>query len=113
MSTRPSTTEQSIIYNMRFKLLLPLKLCTIRSGISRKNLSNATKQHDWRIFADFAQILTEQAQELHQNDSAPVNINATVYALDASTINLCLSLFPWLLFAKKAAVKPHTLLIIK
>ncbi len=86
----------------------------IRSGISRNNLSDATKQRDWRIFADFAQILIEQARELYQNDSAPVNINATVYALDASTINLCLSLFSWAPFRKrKVAVKLHTLLNIK
>lgn len=86
----------------------------IRSGISRNNLSNATKQRDWRIFADFAQILIGRARELYQNDSAPININATVYALDASTINLCLSLFPWAPFRKrKAAIKLHTLLNIK
>ena len=86
----------------------------IRSGILRNNLSNATKQRDWRIFADFAQILIKQARELYQSDTAPVNIDATVYALDASTINLCLSLFPWAPFRKrKAAIKLHTLLNIK
>jgi transposase len=86
----------------------------IRSGISRNNLSNATKQRDWRIFADFAQILIKQARELYQSDTAPVDIDATVYALDASTINLCLSLFPWAPFRKtKAAIKLHTLLNIQ
>jgi len=86
----------------------------IRSGISRNNLSNATKQRDWRIFADFAQVLIEEARRLYQSDPSPVNIDGTVYALDASTIDLCLSLFPWAPFRKaKAAVKLHTLLNIQ
>jgi hypothetical protein len=86
----------------------------IRSGISRNNLSNAAKQRDWRIFADFAQILIEQARLLYDNDPRPVDIDATVYALDSSTIDLCLSLFPWAPFRKtKAAIKLHTLLNIQ
>jgi len=86
----------------------------IRSGISRNNLSNATKQRDWRIFADFAQILIVQARSLYGHDPKPVDIDATVYALDSTTIDLCLSLFPWAPFRKtKAAVKLHTLLNIQ
>lgn len=86
----------------------------IRSGISRNNLSNATKQRDWRIFADFAQILIEQARLLYDNDPMPVDIDATVYALDSTTIDLCLSLFPWAPFRQtKAAIKLHTLLNIR
>jgi len=86
----------------------------IRSGVSRNNLSNATKQRDWRIFADFAQVLIEEARRLYQSDSQAVDIDATVYALDASTIDLCLSLFPWAPFRKtKAAIKLHTLLNIQ
>ena len=85
----------------------------IRSRLSRNNLSNATKQRDWRIFADFAQILIEEARCLYQADPPPVDIDATVYALDSSTIDLCLSLFPWAPFRKtKAAIKLHTLLNI-
>ena len=86
----------------------------IRSGVSRNNLSNATKQRDWRIFADFAQILIEQARLLYGHDPLPFEIDATVYALDSTTIDLCLSLFPWAPFRKtKAAIKLHTLLNIR
>jgi hypothetical protein len=83
----------------------------IRATISRNNLSNATQQRDWRIFADFAQILIEKAHELYQHDDYPVKLKAPVFALDSSTIDLCLSLFPWAPFRKtKAAIKLHTLL---
>jgi len=86
----------------------------IRSSISRNNLSHATKQRDWRIFADFAQILIEEARLLYGHDPLPVEIDATVYALDSTTIDLCLSLFPWAPFRKtKAAIKLHTLLNIQ
>jgi hypothetical protein len=86
----------------------------IRSGISRNNLSNATRQRNWRIFADFAQILIEQARSLYATDSPSFDIDATVYALDSTTIDLCLSLFPWAPFRKtKAAIKLHTLLNIR
>jgi hypothetical protein len=66
----------------------------ITSHISRNNLSNAMQQRDWRIFADFAQILVEKAHILCQNDDNPIPIKAPIFALDASTIDLCLSLFP-------------------
>jgi hypothetical protein len=83
----------------------------IHSPISRSNISDATKHRDWRIFADFAQVLMKQAHILYQNDDNPVKIKAPVFALDSSTIDLCLSLFPWAPFRKtKAAIKLHTLL---
>ncbi|MDR2757119.1 MAG: IS4 family transposase [Planctomycetaceae bacterium] len=83
----------------------------IHSTVSRNNLSNATQHRDWRIFADFAQVLMEQTHLLYQNDDNPVKIKAPVFALDSSTIDLCLSLFPWSPFRKtKAAIKLHTLL---
>jgi len=86
----------------------------IHSGVSRNNLSNAGKQRDWRIFADFAQILIERARLLYEHDPLPVKLDATVFALDSTTIDLCLSLFPWAHFRKtKAAIKLHILLNIQ
>lgn len=83
----------------------------IRANLSRNNLSNATQQRDWRIFADFAQILIEKAHSLYAGDENPVKLKARIFALDASTIDLCLFLFPWAPFRKKkAAIKLHTLL---
>jgi len=83
----------------------------IRSGISRNNLSNANQTRDWRIYADFAQVLIGQARVLYAEEDLGIDLQATVYALDASTIDLCLSMFPWAKFRKaKGAVKIHTLL---
>jgi hypothetical protein len=83
----------------------------IRSGISRNNLSNANQTRDWRIYADFAQVLIGQARSLYAKEELGIDLQATVYALDASTIDLCLSMFPWAKFRKaKGAVKIHTLL---
>ena len=83
----------------------------IRSTISRNNLSNANNQRDWRIFADFARLLIIQAQTLYADEDIGLDLDATVYALDASTIDLCLSLFPWAPFRRtKAAIKLHTLI---
>ncbi len=83
----------------------------IRSDISRNNLSNANQTRDWRIYADFAQILIGQARSLYAEEELGIDLQATVYALDASTIDLCLSMFPWAKFRKaKGAVKIHTLL---
>ena len=83
----------------------------IRGGISRNNLSNANWQRDWRIYADFAQILIGEARTLYAEDDLGIDLDATVYALDASTIDLCLSMFPWARFRKaKGAIKMHTLL---
>ena len=86
----------------------------IRSQVSRNTLANANKTRDWRIYADFAQVLIDTARKLYANDSFAVDLNETVYALDSSTIDLCLSLFPWAHFRKnKGAVKLHTLLDLR
>jgi len=83
----------------------------IRSTVSRNNLSNANENRDWRIYAEFAQILIQQAKELYVEDSAFPDLDATVYALDSTTIDLCMTLFPWAHFRRaKSAVKMHTLL---
>jgi hypothetical protein len=83
----------------------------IRGGISRNNLSNANQQRDWRIYADFAQVLIGEARALYSAEDLGLDLDATVYALDASTIDLCLSMFPWARFRQtKGAVKMHTLL---
>ena len=67
----------------------------IRGNIARNNLARANETRDWRIYADFAQVLIHQARKLYQNEDFSIDLNQTVYALDASTIDLCLSLFPW------------------
>ena len=83
----------------------------IRSNISRNNLSHANQQRDWRIYADFAQVLIGQARSLYAEEELGIDMEGTVYALDASTIDLCLSMFPWAKFRQaKGAVKIHTLL---
>jgi hypothetical protein len=83
----------------------------LRGGISRNNLSNANRERDWRIYADFAQVLIKEARLLYAEEDLGIDLDATVYALDASTIDLCLSMFPWARFRQtKGAVKLHTLL---
>ena len=83
----------------------------ISSGISRSALAVANKNRDWRIYADFAQRLIRNARDLYHDDGGVLNIENTVYALDSSTIDLCLTLFPWAHFRRtKSAVKIHTLL---
>ena len=83
----------------------------IRSTVSRSTLSEANEKRDWRIYADFAQILIHEAKRLYINEPFGVDIDETVYALDSTTIDLCLSLFPWAQFRKqKGAIKMHTLL---
>lgn len=86
----------------------------IRGRVSRNTLANANQVRDWRIYADFAQILISTARRLYVDDSFGVQLNQTVYALDSTTIDLCLSLFPWARFRKhKGAVKLHTLLDLR
>ena len=83
----------------------------IRGNVSRNTLANANQNRDWRIYADFAQILIEKARKLYAADSFGINLNQAAYALDSTTIDLCLALFPWAEFRKrKGAVKLHTLL---
>jgi hypothetical protein len=82
----------------------------IRANVSRTTLADANENRDWRIYADFAQVLIHIARDLYADDDFGVELDETVYALDASTIDLCLSLFPWARFRKtKGAVKLHTL----
>lgn len=87
----------------------------IHGNPTRTNLSNANKKRDWRIYAEFAQILISEARELYQGEQPfSIELENTVYALDSSIIDLCLSLFPWAKFRKtKGAVKIHTLIDIK
>jgi len=86
----------------------------IRSSVSRNNLANANKTRDWRIYADLAQSLIHTARKLYAGDSFAIDLDSTVYALDATTIDLCLSMFPWADFrTNKAAVKLHTLLDLR
>ena len=86
----------------------------IRSCISRSTLADANENRDWRIYADFAQILISIAKDLYAKDDFGINLQAEVYALDSTTIDLCLSLFPWARFRKtKGAIKLHTLLNLR
>ena len=86
----------------------------IRGTVSRNTLANANEKRDWRIHADFAQALIAIARRLYADDHFGVDLANTVYALDATTIDLCLTLFPWAPFQRsKAAVKLHTLLDLR
>jgi hypothetical protein len=83
----------------------------LRGKVARSTLGDANETHDWRIYADFAQVLIGIARPLHARDPIGVDLSQSLYALDSTTIDLCLSLFPWAKFRKhKAAVKVHTLL---
>ena len=85
-----------------------------RSAIARNTLANANAVRDWRIYADFAQHLIGIARRLYANDLLALDLDETVYALDSTTIDLCLSVFPWAPFrSSKAAVKLHTLLDLR
>ena len=86
----------------------------IRGNVSRSTLADANEKRDWRIYADFAQILIQHARDLYVDDDFGVELDETVYALDSSTIDLCLAVFPWAKFRQhKAAVKLHTLLDLR
>lgn len=88
--------------------------CGIRGTISRNTLAKANEQRDWRIYADFAQVLIARARYLYANDEFGVQLDREVYALDSTTIDLCLTLFPWASFRRhKAAVKIHTLMDLR
>jgi len=83
----------------------------LRGKVSRATLADANERHDWRIYADFAQVLIGIARPLYARDPIGVELDQSLYALDSTTIDLCLSLFPWAKFRqRKAAVKMHTLL---
>jgi len=95
--------QQSRLYHMGF-----------RSRIARNTLAHADQHRDWRIYADFAQVLIAQARRLYHNEPFGVQLQETVYAFDSTTIDLCLSLFPWAQFRRhKSAVKIHTLLDLR
>jgi hypothetical protein len=86
----------------------------IRSRISRSTLAEANENRDWRIYGDFAQILIHIARGLYVEEDFGIELDQTVYALDSTTIDLCLSLFPWAKFRKhKAGIKLHTLLDLR
>lgn len=86
----------------------------IRSKVSRNTIANANEKRNWRIYADFAQILIHTARGLYAKDEFGVNLDQMVYALDSTTIDLCLSLFPWARFRKrKGAIKLHTLIDLR
>ena len=86
----------------------------IRGKISRSTLARANDRRDWRIYQDFAMLLIRQARELYSNDEFSVRLKRAAYALDSTTIDLCLSLFPWAKFrSTKAAVKLHILLDLR
>ena len=83
----------------------------IRGPVRRSTLADANERRDWRIYADFAQVLIKIARPLYADDDIGIDLDNTIYALDSTTIDLCLSLFPWARFRKnKAAVKMHTLI---
>ena len=85
-----------------------------RSPVRRSTLADANEGRDWHIWADLAAVLIKRARKLYCNDSFALDLQNTVYALDATTIDLCLSLFPWAPFrSTKAAVKLHTLLDLR
>jgi len=97
------STQAAKLYHMGF-----------REPVRRSTLADANERRDWRIYADFAQRLIVQARRLYADESLGVDLANTVYALDSTTIDLCLSVFPWADFrATKAAVKMHTLLDLR
>ena len=101
---------ESCLRSMRAKLYH----MGIRGNVSRSTLADANEKRDWRIYADFAQTLIHQARALYIDEDIGVELDETIYALDATTIDLCLSVFPWAIFRKtKAAIKLHTLLDLR
>jgi transposase len=86
----------------------------IQGRVSRSTLADANERRDWRIYAEFAQVLIHTARALYRDEPFALELDETVYALDSSTIDLCLSLFPWAKFRKqKGAIKLHTLLDLR
>jgi hypothetical protein len=86
----------------------------IRGAVSRTTLADANERRDWRIYADFAQVLISEARHLYAGEALELELEQTVHALDSTTIELCLELFPWARVAEgRAAVKLHTLLDLR
>src|SRR6516162_8046102 len=97
------SAQASKLYHMGF-----------REPVRRSTLADANATRDWRIYAEFAQRLIAQARKLYADESLGLELTNTVYALDSTTIDLCLSLFPWAHFRRrKGAVKLHTLLDLR
>jgi hypothetical protein len=95
--------QQSKLYHIGF-----------RGRVSRSTLADANELRDWRIYCDFAQVLIRMARDLYRDETFAVDLSQTVYAFDSTTIDLCLSLFPWAQFRRrKSAVKLHTLLDLR
>ena len=95
--------QQPKLYHMGF-----------RAKIARATLAHANRERDWRIYADFAHLLIQHARDLYRNEPFAVDLSNTVYAFDSTTIDLCLSLFPWAQFRRhKSAVKVHTLFDVR
>ncbi len=95
--------QQSKLYHMGF-----------RGHVSRNNLAHANEHRDWHIFADFGHVLIARARALYRDEALGLELAETVYAMDSTTIDLCLSLFPWARFRRhKSAVKVHTLLDLR
>ena len=94
----------------------PSKLCSMGLGepVARSTLADANEVRDWRIWSDLAAVLIKRARKLYLKDDFGLDLANTVYALDSTTIDLCLSLFPWADFrSTKSAVKMHTLLDLR
>jgi hypothetical protein len=88
--------------------------CGFRGRISRSTLADANEHRDWRIYADWARVLIDRARILYRDEDLGLELDETVYAFDSTTIDLCLSLFPWAPFQQqKAAIKLHTLLDLR
>ena len=88
--------------------------CGFRGNMARANLAKANENRDWRIYADFAQVLIARARKLYAHDDFGLHLKQTTYAFDSTTIDLCLTLFPWAKFRKrKAAIKLHTLMDLR
>ena len=86
----------------------------MKSTVSRNNLAHTNETRDWRIYADFTQILINRAKVLYSNEPLGVDLQSSVYALDSTTIDLCMSMFPWARFRKtKSAIKIHTLMSLR
>ena len=88
--------------------------CGFRGRVSRSTLADANERRDWRIYSDFARVLIDRARTLYRDEDLGVELDQTVYAFDSTTIDLCLSLFPWAPFQQqKAAIKLHTMLDLR
>jgi len=86
----------------------------IRGRVTRTNLAGANEARDWRIYSDFANILINEARRLYRKEDIGLKLKETVFAFDSTTVDLCLSLFPWAKFRKrKGAIKIHTLLDLR